>query len=309
MSVQPTEKPVKGKDKFKPLSREEIARKFGQAYIIMEQDPDLKRWFLDFAKRYNESKGLISEDVFRLELNERPWWVNNSKEYIRDLKSELEFPDVYKQGIKNDVAALRSQATALGAVGFDDKILEDIVKQQRRLGMNQQQTIERLVEFISPEGTDFRGVAGTAQDTLQSWARMNGISLSPSAMQSYIRRVTSGATTVDDVKADLRKTYMTGAYPAWADRIAEGMDPADIAAPYKGKMAALLEIDEDMIDLDDDLLQKAMQGVGADGKPKVTPLYEFQKEIRKDPRWQYTDNARNTYSTMADDVLKMFGFR
>jgi hypothetical protein len=68
-------------------------------------------------------------------------------------------------------------------------------------------------------------------------------------------------------------------------------------------------VDEDQVNLNDSLLQRAMQGVGADGKPKVVPLYEFEKQVREDPRWQYTDNARQSYSTMADDLLKMFGFR
>jgi hypothetical protein len=38
-------------------------------------------------------------------------------------------------------------------------------------------------------------------------------------------------------------------------------------------------------------------------------LYEFQKELRKDNRWQYTDNARGSVSTAALQVLRDFGFQ
>jgi hypothetical protein len=87
------------------------------------------------------------------------------------------------------------------------------------------------------------------------------------------------------------------------------MDPADIAAPYKQRMARLLEVDENEIDLNDQLLQRGMQGVGADGKPSVVPLYSFEKQVREDPRWQYTDNAYETYTRVGTDLLRMFGFR
>jgi hypothetical protein len=53
------------------------------------------------------------------------------------------------------------------------------------------------------------------------------------------------------VLQDLRNTYLVGAFPAWADRIQAGMDPADIAAPYKQRMARMLEMGEDEIDLND----------------------------------------------------------
>jgi hypothetical protein len=128
-------------------------------------------------------------------------------------------------------------------------------------------------------------------------------------VQNYVRQIAMGDTTEDDVKNDLRRTYMAGAYPAWADRINAGQDIYDIANPYRSRMAALLELNEEEINFNDVTLSKGLQGVGADGKPGVVPLYEFDKQIREDPRWQYTDNARQSYSTMADDLLKMFGFR
>ena len=89
----------------------------------------------------------------------------------------------------------------------------------------------------------------------------------------------------------------------------QGDDPVDIAAPYKQRMARMLEMGEDEIDLNDSLLQKAMQGVGADGKPSVTPLYAFDREIREDPRWPQTDNAYEIYTRAGTDLLKTFGFR
>jgi hypothetical protein len=37
-------------------------------------------------------------------------------------------------------------------------------------------------------------------------------------------------------------------------------------------------------------------------------LFDFQKQLRKDARWQYTDQAREEVSSAALRVLQDFGF-
>jgi hypothetical protein len=309
--VQPEERRVgkpkpKGKP-FKSLSRQEIAAMFGQAYVIMEEDPALKAWFIDFAKRYNESKGEIKFERFQLELNQQDWWKNKSANYIADRRKELENPTDYNEGLAADIATLRANANRIGAVGIDDAILRNLVVSRRRLGLSEQQVIERLADFVAPVGGDFRGGAGAIQSDLVQWARMNGLSLRESDVQDYVRRVTTGSTTVDDVKDDLRRTYLAGMYPAWSDKINEGMDPSSLFAPYRNTARQLLEIDD--LDLNDPIMKRASQYVGPDGKPNQLPLYQFEQEVRKDPRWQYTDNAYSSYMNVGTDLLRMFGLR
>ena len=42
---------------------------------------------------------------------------------------------------------------------------------------------------------------------------------------------------------------------------------------------------------------------------KEMTLYDFQRALRKDSRWQYTDKARQEVSTAALQVLRDFGFQ
>jgi hypothetical protein len=44
------------------------------------------------------------------------------------------------------------------------------------------------------------------------------------------------------------------------------------------------------------------------GPDKEMSLYDFQRSLRKDPRWQYTDQARQSVSEAALGVLRDFGF-
>jgi hypothetical protein len=42
---------------------------------------------------------------------------------------------------------------------------------------------------------------------------------------------------------------------------------------------------------------------------KELPIYEFQRQLRKDTRWQYTNQAKQEVSDVALKVLKDFGFQ
>jgi hypothetical protein len=158
-------------------------------------------------------------------------------------------------------------------------------------------------------GEDLKGTAGDFQNDLSQWASRNGLSIDRSMIAKYVGNMTLGQQTLDDVKQELRDMYLVGSYPAWADRIQQGYDPEVIAAPGKARIAKMLEMEESQITFDDPLLQKYMQGVGNDGKPRVVPLYELNKIIREDPRWDQTDDAYETYTKVGTDLLRIFGVR
>jgi hypothetical protein len=154
---------------------------------------------------------------------------------------------------------------------------------------------------------DLQADARENAEALRAWVRSNGLDMGEQAISGYVRRILKGDTTLDDVKSDLRRTYMQGMFPAWADKINAGEDPADFLAPYVSRVQQLLE--DENIDLNDSLVKKATQFVGDDGKPRMLPLYEVERLARKDPRWQYTSNALDLYSRVGDGILRTFGMR
>jgi hypothetical protein len=69
-------------------------------------------------------------------------------------------------------------------------------------------------------------------------------------------------------------------------------------------MANVLEIqDPEQINLNDPLLRSAITDKGD------MNMYEFKKALRKDNRWQYTEQARADVSSAALGVLRDFGFQ
>jgi hypothetical protein len=67
-------------------------------------------------------------------------------------------------------------------------------------------------------------------------------------------------------------------------------------------MGGVLEINPNSIPLNDPTLRMAI------GPDKEMSLYEYQRMLRKDNRWQYTDQARTEAADVAKTVLRDFGF-
>lgn len=158
-------------------------------------------------------------------------------------------------------------------------------------------------------GQDLMGNAGDYQRELTEWLNRNGVKLSAQGISKYVGRMTFEEQSLDDVKQEIREDYMAGMMPAWSDRIKSGFDITDVTAPYRASAAALLEMSEDDISLNDPLMTKGMQALDSSGSPYMMPMYEFEQLVRQDQRWQTTDNAYATYTDVGTDLLRMFGFR
>jgi hypothetical protein len=306
------------KDYKKPggVGEQTMQSKFGLSYALLSrlaesEDPEAQafyNWFQGKTREYINNTTGFSDSAFQIEMDSQPWAQKYKSTAIEDMDFEARFPELYNNEISTRVESLRDQAAGFGATMSDDQLRELAIR-GRRFGMNESELANALTEYISFDSGTVRGSAGTTQNNIKSWAMRNGLQLADNMVNDYTKNILAGNTTEADVLQDLRNTYLVGSFPAWSDRIQAGMDPADIAAPYKQRMARLLEVGEDEIDLNDQLLQKAMQGVGADGKPSVTPLYAFEREIRQDDRWQYTENAMDTYAKAGTKILQMFGLR
>jgi len=148
---------------------------------------------------------------------------------------------------------------------------------------------------------DYDGQAGLFQTNLEEWSARNGLQIPTDSLNNLIKAGAFGDQGIEDMKQQLRKTYLMGTFPGWESEIAAGADPYDLAAPYRASLASVLEINEEDISFDDDLLSQAME-------TKMT-ITDFKREARKDPRWDKTENALKTYTDAGTNILQMFGLR
>ena len=166
---------------------------------------------------------------------------------------------------------------------------------------------ETLKEEIAREGVVTGGVGeATTEETLKKNAAAYGVSYSPEWYMQAAKSILEGKSTVDIWNEEIKNTAKSR-YAAFADQIDAGLTPRDIASPYLQSMANILELDPNTINLSDPTISKALTSITEDGKPAVTPLWQFERELKKDSRWRYTKNAQEELIGTGMQVLKDFG--
>jgi hypothetical protein len=158
--------------------------------------------------------------------------------------------------------------------------------------------VVKLPEFAKKK-TD--KTALTSQSILGT-ARANGVTLNQDQINSLAKRVQDG-TDIKVINNEIRGIAGLGMPEKVQKLLSEGIDLDTVYSPYKNVMASILELNPESIDLKDPTLRSAF------GPDKETSIYDFEKTLRKDYRWQYTDNAKRDVSNVALKVLRDFGFQ
>ena len=141
---------------------------------------------------------------------------------------------------------------------------------------------------------------GVRQDLTRT-ALANGLKLDEDQLSNFESRLKAGED-IDAIKTTIRKTAALGMPDSVKKIVDSGVDLSTIYSPYRSILAQTLEINPNSITLDDPTLRMAI------GPDKEMSLYEYQRSLRKDNRWQYTEQARSEASDIATTVLRDFGF-
>ena len=136
-------------------------------------------------------------------------------------------------------------------------------------------------------------------------ASANGLSLDrdfQGLADTWVKRIESGEDP-DVFKQMIRDVAKRG-YPDSVTKLMDqGINLETVYAPYKRTMASVLGLNPEVISFDDPVLRSAI------GPDKEMPVYDFQRALRKDSRWQYTNNAREEVASITQKILQDFGFQ
>ena len=186
----------------------------------------------------------------------------------------------------------------LTADNLDPKLwLTDQIKTQLVSG---KQEINKLAIPEGPSGKYFTEV--------KNLAARNGIMLSDEAATDYANKIVAGVMDADTAFNTIRESAAS-AFPQLADKIKAGVDLKTLADPYIQSMSNILELPYSAVDLFDPKIRSALSYTLPDGKIGTKSIYDFEKELRQDPRWQYTNNAKKAVADSTLRVLQDFGFQ
>lgn len=172
-------------------------------------------------------------------------------------------------------------------------------------GLDRGQFLSEII-LATPEYKQRKETKQTSiRQDLANTAKANGLDLDKnfgSSVDEWVKRIESGEKA-DSFKQLIRSTAKLGLPDKVSNLLDQGIDLETVFAPYKNTMATVLEINPATISLSDPTLRNAI------GPDKEMSIYDFQKVLRKDPRWQYTNNAREDVFQSVNKVLQDFGFQ
>jgi hypothetical protein len=143
---------------------------------------------------------------------------------------------------------------------------------------------------------------------VKNFAARNGIMLSDQAAGDYATQIVTGKLSQDTVLNSIRDSAAS-AFPQLADKIKAGIDVKTLADPYIQSMSNILEIPYTSVDLFDPKIRGALAYTLPDGKLATKSIYDFEKELRQDPRWEFTKNGKKAIADSTLRVLQDFGIQ
>ncbi len=270
------------------------AQAFGITEALKKAYPELDRvWELFLAGNITDAK---------LAYYETSYYKNLSTTAKNRGGLKASQPGVYDQQLEQYRLQQRKRLTEKG-ITLDDTSFNSLTAEAFDKGFDENQLDLRAIGSFTGRlgGTPLGQV-----ESLKAYANSYGMTYQQKDFDSWSRNIFSGTTTVEDLQAKVRQDAAS-AFPAYSDQINKGVSVDALASAYKSSMANILEIDPDSVGYNDPTLRKALQYIGADGKPATKPLWQFEKELRSDSRWEYTNNARNTVDSLSLKVLRDWG--
>ena len=257
---------------------------------------------------YRQNSGAIKQryvQLFNYRDLVKTGQAQGTTQYEQDIvKLERQIADKARQvgsAIASDPAALRKAAENMYItnVGIDDAMTTDFIAAAIR-------PIGGTIGGVGTEG--YSGQALKDYQAIQSIARANGFRVKdiiPGAMseQQVLQGIATGRLDANRIEQDARKLAAQGQPQYVRDLLGQGYNLDQVYAPYRQTMANLLEINADEIDLNDSTLRSAISDKGD------MNVFDFKKTLKKDSRWQYTENAKQEVSDITLKILRDFGFQ
>ena len=258
------------------------------------------------------------EDTFMDALEGTVWWQATYPS-IRKFFLDTHDPrnaSTFAEKVANTMDSMLGKLEALGVTirqvdPTTGKVVDntDFVKGIALKSIENNWDDDQLEQYLSTQSSVLfsgGGTLGSFYDRIAQQAYLYGVPLDATMKQTIN---TSLLDPLDGRDANYWiKTVKDMAYDAPQNKpflasLQAGRNLYEVTNSYRTQMANLLEVDSTAITWND-LMGKVVDNTTGNART----FADFTKQLKSDPLWQYTRNAKETYSNTALDIAKMFGF-
>ncbi len=301
------------------LQDKELAASYGWALAFLNSVPELKKLFGKAVKKQYTPERFIGE------LQATKWYQGTAEPQRRYQVLRTAYPSDYVSKVSQIMSSLADQYSQMtgetlavkppkivkGKIVNGSGTLAHIADMSLKLGWNEAQIRDNLFKSVNwRDRVAKRAIGGQSAGNLQALrqqAAAYGVQPSENWFGDVLGRIAVGNNTIEGGIESLKNSAKQR-YAHYAQDIDAGRTIDDIADNYRQSMARVLEINPNSIDVFDSQIQTALQGsLSSDGKRSAMTIGDFERRLRSDNRWQYTDNAREQIVGGTASLLKSFG--
>lgn len=289
-----------------PPKPEDVKAQYGFVALLARQIPEISA-ILDRATRES-----WTSDRFSMEVANTNWWRTTPAETRAWITQNVADPASAQAAMNLGGAKVREYAVQLGADSPTMERASEVWLAGKLFGYSDADMLPHIARMLltaTPADVNRGGKYGEMVNKMFTEAHAYGYNphdLAQEITNNAMWALWGGATNTEAFHSKM-VNYATTKYAAYADRIRGGETVRDIAQPFIESRAKILEEAPGMITLRDPLIERALQGRMVDGKTVGPTLWEFEQDLRKDPRWATTQNARQTAAQTATAIGKAFG--
>lgn len=276
-----------------------VAEDFGYQLSFLKSDKEL---YSVFTKAVN---GKWDASRFVAAVRGTKWYRTHGETYRQNQQLRYTDPKTFKDKLAQQRAAIATMAHQIGAP-VPGTAMAKLAENALMMGWSEDQIRTQVASYASAKSTN--GEAGSTLQALKQTAFRNGVNLSEGYYSGLVKQVALGAMTVENAQQAIRATYATKVAPGFEKELAGGQDLYDLASPYMQTMAKTLELNPGDIDLFDPTVRKALASSNdKDGQVGSIPLWQFESQLKKDPRWLKTNGARDELDKATRSLSQAFG--
>lgn len=258
------------------------------------------------------------EDTFMEALEGTAWWQETFPS-LRSFFLESNDPRnaaTFAEKITNNMDSIMGKLEALGITPKQvdpqtGRIIDnsDFIKGIAVEAIKNNWDDNQLENYLSKQGSFLftgGGTIGSYFDRIKSTAYLYGINIDANLQQAINNSLLDPLDGRDFnywVNSMKQQALDAPQNKPFAESLKAGRSLYEVTNSYRQQMANLLEVDSTAITWDD-LMGKIIDK----DTNNARTFADFTKALKQDPLWQYTRNAKETYSGMALDLAKMFGF-
>lgn len=288
-----------------PPKPDELKASYGFVTALVRSVPEIG------SLLHRALKGQWPADRFQKELANTKWWKTTPAPQREWLVQKAADPATANQEMKVGGSELISITKQLGIGSMSQSRAQEMWLYAKMNGYTDEMIPAFVARTVRRElGTV--GVGGRFGETvlkMQQMASAYGYN-GPTAQQDIEDTVWDNLVNgrMDDVTEWQKRmvNYASTKYTAFADQFKAGLTVQDVARPYVDVMAETLELNPHDISLEDQYVQKWLQGRDTQGAPP--PVWQAAQQLRQDPRWATTKNAMNAGAQMIREFGERMGF-